>query len=116
MWGKVVGLMSDSLGEFEVLVLTAVIAAGKDAYGVSIHREVEGLVSSKRNVSAGAIYTTLGRLEDKGFVESWFGDATPERGGRAKKFYGITAAGSRSLTTALEPMGRALQVIRQGTK
>jgi PadR family transcriptional regulator PadR len=108
--------MGDSLGEFEVLVLTAVIAAGKDAYGVTIHQEVEALVSSKRNVSLGAIYTTLGRLEEKGFVESWFGDSTLQRGGRAKKFYGITAAGFRNLKAALEPMDRALRVIRQGAR
>jgi PadR family transcriptional regulator, regulatory protein PadR len=108
--------MSDSLGEFEVLVLTAVIAAGQDAYGVTIHQEVEALVSSIRFVSFGAVYTTLGRLEEKGFLESWFGDATLQRGGRPKKFYGITAPGFRSLNAALEPMDRALRVIRQGAR
>jgi DNA-binding PadR family transcriptional regulator len=108
--------MADSLGEFEVLVLTAVIAAGQDAYGVTIHEGVEELVSSKRNVSAGAIYTTLGRLEEKGLVESWFGDATQQRGGRPKKFYKVTASGASDLKTALEPMKRALQVVGRGAR
>src|SRR5438309_1580759 len=108
--------MNETLGEFEVLVLTGVIAAGTDAYGMTIHEEVEQLVSAKRNVSLGAIYTTLGRLEEKGYVESWFGDPTADRGGRAKKFYKINAVGKRVLDAALEPMAKALRVVRQGAK
>lgn len=106
--------MNDSLGEFEVLVLTGVIAGGADAYGMTIHEEVEKLVPAKRNVSLGAIYTTLGRLEEKGFVESWFGEPTTERGGRAKKFYRITAPGKRVLHEALAPMAKALRVVGPG--
>jgi PadR family transcriptional regulator, regulatory protein PadR len=103
--------MNDSLGEFEVLVLTGVIAGGTSAYGMTVHEEVEKLAPARRNVSLGAIYTTLGRLEEKGFVESWFGDPTAERGGRAKKFYRITAPGKRALNDALEPMAKALRVV-----
>jgi PadR family transcriptional regulator, regulatory protein PadR len=101
------------LGEFEVLVMTGVLAAGDTAYGMTIHEEVEGLVPDNRNVAIGAVYTTLGRLEEKGYVEARFGDPTAERGGRAKKFYKVTAPGMRVLKAALNPMGKALRIVRQ---
>jgi len=103
--------MIGSLGEFEVLVLTGVIAAGDDAYGMVIHEQVEALVSAKRNVAIGAIYTTLGRLEEKGYVKSWYGEATAERGGRAKRYFHVTGSGQRALNQALESMKRAIQVL-----
>jgi DNA-binding PadR family transcriptional regulator len=108
--------MNETLGEFEVLVLTGVLACGDDAYGMTVQEEVEALVGAERNVSIGAIYTTLGRLEEKGLLRSWFGDPTNERGGRAKKFYRLTAPGKRVLDIALEPMAKALRVVRQGAE
>jgi PadR family transcriptional regulator, regulatory protein PadR len=86
----------DSLGQFEQLVLTAILTRGEDAYGVSIHSKVEELARPKA-VSLGAVYVTLDRLEDKGLVKSWLSDPTPERGGRAKRCYRLEALGERAL-------------------
>src|SRR3989337_2513358 len=83
------------LGEFEQRVLLALIRLRDNAYGVTIRREIERRTG--RNVSIGAIYTTLDRLEEKGYVTSHMGDPTPERGGRAKRFVTITAAGANAL-------------------
>lgn len=86
----------DSLGQFEQLVLTAILARRDDAYGVSIHSKVQELAHPKA-VSLGAVYVTLDRLEDKGLVSSWLSDPTPERGGRAKRCYRLEALGERAL-------------------
>ena len=86
----------ESVGQFEQLVLTAILTLREDAYGVSIHEKVTGLARPKA-VSLGAIYVTLDRLEDKGFVASWLSDPTPERGGRAKRCYRLQALGERAL-------------------
>ncbi len=86
----------DSLGQFEQLVLTAILTLRDDAYGVTIHSKVEELARPK-GVSLGAVYVTLDRLEDKGLVASWLADPTPERGGRAKRFYRLEALGERVL-------------------
>lgn len=86
----------DSLGQFEQLVLTAILTLREDAYGVTIHSKVEELAQPKA-VALGAIYVTLDRLEDKGFVASWLSDPTPERGGRAKRCYRLEALGERAL-------------------
>jgi PadR family transcriptional regulator PadR len=86
----------DSIGQFEQLVLTAILARRDDAYGVSIHSKVEELASPKP-VSLGAVYVTLDRLEDKGMIKSWLSDPTPERGGRAKRCYRLEALGERAL-------------------
>ena len=103
-----------SLGEFEMLVLTAVISAGNEAYGTSIQEGVERLVDASRVVSLGSVYTTLERLEEKGFLRSWRGDPSPERGGRAKRYYEVQASGMRALRAALRPLHRAWQVVQQG--
>jgi PadR family transcriptional regulator, regulatory protein PadR len=84
------------LGQFEQLVLTAILTLRDDAYGVSIHAKVTELAHPKA-VSLGAIYVTLDRLEDKGYVASWLSDPTPERGGRAKRCYKLEALGERAL-------------------
>lgn len=102
---------SGSLGELEILILSSVMAAGEDAYGVTIHEELEQLVPASREVSLGSVYTTLDRLEQKGYLKSWFGDPTPERGGRAKRHYKLQAAGQRALREALEPMRKALKIV-----
>jgi PadR family transcriptional regulator, regulatory protein PadR len=86
----------DSLGQFEQLVLTAILTLREGAYGVSIHAKVQELVQPK-SVSLGAVYVTLDRLEDKGLVASWLSDPTPERGGRAKRCYRLEALGERAL-------------------
>lgn len=86
----------DSLGQFEQLVLTAILTLRDDAYGVTIHTKVEDL-AHPRNVSLGAVYVTLDRLEDKGMVSSQLSDPTPERGGRAKRCYQLEALGEQVL-------------------
>ena len=89
------------LGEFEQLVLLAVLRAaqgGATASGVAIARELEQ--QAARRVSRGALYTTLDRLESKGFLKSWVGDPTPQRGGRRKKFYALRPAGVAALRQA----------------
>jgi PadR family transcriptional regulator PadR len=86
----------ESVGQFEQLVLTAILTQREDAYGVSIHAKVAELARPKA-VSLGAVYVTLDRLEDKGMVKSWLSDPTAERGGRAKRCYRLEALGERAL-------------------
>ena len=83
------------LGEFELMILLAVIHLGDEAYGVPISRELES--HRRRGVSVGSVYAALERLEAKGLVESSLGDPTPERGGKAKRFFRITKAGLRQV-------------------
>ena len=84
-----------SLGEFEHLILLAVYRLGADAYGVPVIREVEERTG--RSVTQAAAYLTLRRLEDKGFIKSRLGEPTAERGGRAKRYFEITGAGTAQL-------------------
>lgn len=86
------------LGEFEQGVLLAILRLRSEAYGVPIRHDLSERLG--RAVSVGAIYTALERLEAKGFVSSWTGGATAERGGRAKRFYRIEAPGLRALDAA----------------
>lgn len=79
------------LGELELMLLLAVIHLGDDAYGVPIARELEK--QRGRDVSVGSVYASLERLEAKGLVVSSLGDPTPERGGKAKRFFRITKQG-----------------------
>lgn len=79
------------LGEFEYLMLTAAKRLGEDAYGVAIRREIED--ATGRRCSLGALYTTLDRLEAKGFIETRMGDPTPQRGGRPKRMVRVTGKG-----------------------
>ncbi|HYF68691.1 MAG TPA: PadR family transcriptional regulator [Ohtaekwangia sp.] len=83
------------LGEFEELVLLTIAALGKEAYGVSIQKDIEERCN--RTISIGALHSTITRLEEKGFLKSWVGGATKERGGRSKRFYEITNAGNRAV-------------------
>ena len=87
------------LGEFEALVLMAVLQLGETAYGMTIHQELEE--RGGRKCSYGALYTTLDRMEQKGYVSSSVGEATPERGGRAKKYFRIQAPGQAALQQSL---------------
>ena len=81
------------LGEFELMILLAVIHLGEEAYGVPISRELE--VQRGRDVSVGSVYAALERMEGKGLVSSSLGDPTPERGGKAKRFFRVTKEGLR---------------------
>jgi PadR family transcriptional regulator PadR len=83
------------LGEFEQVVLLALVRLGQEAYGVPIRRDIESRTG--RSVTVGALYRTLDRLEGKGYVFSRFGDPTPERGGRSKRYFRIAPAGLRAL-------------------
>ncbi|HXK01156.1 MAG TPA: PadR family transcriptional regulator [Verrucomicrobiae bacterium] len=83
------------LGEFELLVMLTILRLGEDAYGVPISREIEQRTG--RSVTFGTVYATLERLQKKGFVRSNLGEATPERGGRAKRFFRVTSAGLRTV-------------------
>jgi PadR family transcriptional regulator len=103
---------SDSLGQFEQLVLTAILGLREDAYGITIHAKVSDL-ARPRDVSLGAIYVTLDRLEDKGFIASWLSDPTPERGGRAKRFYKLEALGEQALQESTATAIRMSDVIAQ---
>lgn len=88
---------ADSVGQFEQLVLTAILTLRDDAYGVTVHAKVAELARPK-DVSLGAVYVTLDRLEDKGLVSSRLTDPTHERGGRAKRCYHLEALGERALS------------------
>jgi DNA-binding PadR family transcriptional regulator len=83
------------LGDFEQLVMLALLRQGSDAYGVSICDDITARTG--RDVSLGAVYKTLERLEDKGLVSGRFGEPTAERGGRRKKHFKLMAAGQRAL-------------------
>ncbi len=83
------------LGEFEIMVLLALIRLGDDAYGVPVSREIEQC--GGREVSLGSVYAALERMEEKGLVTSRLGDPTAERGGRAKRYFHITVQGLRSV-------------------
>jgi PadR family transcriptional regulator PadR len=83
------------LGEFEELVLLTIASLGEDAYGVQIQKSIEE--RSNRTISIGALHSTITRLEEKGFLKSWVGGATKERGGRSKRYYDITQAGKRAV-------------------
>ena len=87
--------MSESLGSFEELILLALLRLGPDAYGLAVRREVEERTG--RDVSTGALYTALKRLEQRGLVSSQVGEPTAERGGRRKKHYDLEAPGILAL-------------------
>ena len=86
---------SDPLGQFEQLVLMSVLLCGDNAYGIAVHKKVEEL--GDRKVKLPSVYVTLDRLEDKGYVKSWFADPTPERGGRSKRYFRLLVAGEKAL-------------------
>lgn len=105
-----VGQMSRNanLGEFEQIVLLAIMRLGDDAYGVTIREEIQKRTG--RSTTPGALYTTLDRLEHKGLVVSRLGEPTPERGGRAKRYYSVSAEG----VEAVERAQRSYQSLLEG--
>ncbi|HEX9565746.1 MAG TPA: helix-turn-helix transcriptional regulator [Gemmatimonadaceae bacterium] len=88
------------LGELEQLALLAVLRLGDTAYAVSVREEIQARTG--RDVSRGAIYVTLDRMERKGYVRSKLGSPTPERGGKAKRLFTVAAPGQRALRAALQ--------------
>jgi PadR family transcriptional regulator, regulatory protein PadR len=99
---------NQNLGEFEQIVLLAILRLSDQAYGVTIRQEIRK--HTGRNTVPGALYTTLDRLEQKGLVASRLGEPTPERGGRAKRYYDVTAAG----VAAVERAQRSFQSLLHG--
>jgi PadR family transcriptional regulator, regulatory protein PadR len=104
------------LGEFELMVMLALLRLGDEAYGVPISREIEQ--RSGREVALGSVYAALERLEEKGLVTSRLGDPTAERGGRAKRYFKVTAQGLhgvRETQKALMNLWRGVPELRGGT-
>jgi len=98
----------DYLGEFEHIIVLALLRLGDRAYGVTVRQEIE--FRTNRDVSIGAVYATLDRLEIKGYIKSQRGDPTPERGGRSKRFFRVTPKG----VAAVNRTHRALQNMTEG--
>ncbi len=92
----------DSLGEFEHLVMLAVLRLGNDAYGMRVRQEIDSRTG--RDVSIGAVYATLERLEEKGLVASSMSEPTPERGGRAKRSFQLTGEGVAAVNRARQEL------------
>jgi|SRR5579884_164969 len=92
------------LGEFEYLLLTAAARLGEDAYGAAIREEIEAATGER--CSIGALYTTIDRLEKKGLLKTWMGEATPQRGGRSKRMVRITANGIREASAFYSAVAR----------
>src|SRR5580765_8456851 len=104
-----------TLSNFELMVMLAIIRIGNDAYGVSISDEIEETTGSEALL--GSVYDALTRLEEKGLITSRLGDATPERGGRAKRHFRSTAKGIRVVRDtqrALVKLWKGLPELREG--
>jgi DNA-binding PadR family transcriptional regulator len=99
-----------TLGEFEQIVLLAIMRLGENAYGVTLRHEIRA--RTDRHPSPGAVYTTVDRLEDKGLVSSRFGEPTSLRGGRAKRFFKVTAKGIAAVARAQRSYGRLLDGLK----
>jgi PadR family transcriptional regulator, regulatory protein PadR len=100
--------MGESVGDFEQLILFAVVRLGAGATAVTIRQEIETRTS--RTISSGALYTALDRLEARGFVQSRLGEPTAARGGKRKRHYAIEPVGARALTRSYD----ALQKMASG--
>lgn len=85
----------DTLGSFEFVVLSVLLRQPRDAYGATLQERITE--ATGKDISIGALYTTLDRLERKGLISSWWGEATAERGGRRKRYYRIEASGADSV-------------------
>ena len=105
--------MTRMLTDFELMILLAVLRVGDDAYGVRIAREIER--TAGRRVMLAAVYAALERLEQQDLVKAIMGEPTPERGGRAKRFYTVTARGIRNVKQtqqALQSLWRGLPELK----
>jgi PadR family transcriptional regulator PadR len=106
-------MAKEYLGNLELMVLLSLMHVGDNAYGVPISQEIEARTG--RDVALGSVYAALDRLEKKGFVTSTLGDPTPERGGRAKRYFQISAKGVREVRDAqrmLTNMWKNLSVLQ----
>lgn len=91
-------MSTNSIGNLELTILLAVARLGAEAYGLALRKDVSSRLG--RDYSVGAIYTTLQRLENKGFVTSWMTEPLPVRGGRSRRQFEVTAAGKRAIREA----------------
>ena len=98
------------IGEFEQIVLLAVLRLGDEAYGVPMREEIEKRTG--RHVTVGALYATLDRLESKGLLHSWFADPTPQRGGRSKRYFKLLPKGVEALSAAKAMLDRMWHGVR----
>jgi len=105
-----------SISELEVFALTGIVASGENAYAVPIFEEVEKLVETSRELSLASLYVTLDRLQKKGFVRSWYSEPLKERGGRSRRYFELSASGTKALKEALLPMRRTLRVLNSFVK
>jgi DNA-binding PadR family transcriptional regulator len=96
--------MGVNLGEFETLVLLALLHLGEEAYGITVRDEIAR--RTRRRPSLGTVYKALIRLENKGLIRGWMGQPTAQRGGRRKKHYRVSGLGRRALTHALTALRR----------
>lgn len=96
----------ESLGEFEHLILLAILRLAADAYGMRVRREIAERTG--RDVTIGAVYATLDRLEEKGLLAGALSDPTPERGGRAKKSFHLTGAGIEAVNRSRQELNSML--------
>src|SRR5258706_13562520 len=96
----------DHLGGFEYVLILGLLRLSENAYGVTVRQEIEA--RSGREVSIGAVYATLDRLEAKGYVKSRLGDPTPERGGRSKRFFRVTPKGMLAVNRTHRTMLRMI--------
>src|SRR5262245_61439748 len=106
----------DALGEFEHIVLLALLRlrrSGEDPYGVTVRQEIEDRIG--REVSIGAVYATLDRLEAKKLVKSWVGEPTAERGGRAKRHFAVTERGVTAVSRVQSALRRMVEGLNVGT-
>lgn len=104
--------MPESLGQFEQIILTAILSLRDKAYGVTVHEKAVQLAAPKR-ISIGAVYVTLDRLEDKGLISSLLSDPTPERGGRSKRIYHLEALGERALEESAVTAKRVWETVAE---
>jgi PadR family transcriptional regulator, regulatory protein PadR len=104
--------MPESVGQFEQIILTAILSLHDEAYGVTIHEKAVELAQPKR-ISPGAVYVTLDRLEDKGLISSRLSNPTPVRGGRSKRYYRLEALGERALEESAATAKRVLDTVEK---
>jgi DNA-binding PadR family transcriptional regulator len=102
------------VGEFEYLLLAAAMRLGEDAYGAAIRQEIEAATGSE--CSIGALYTTIDRLERKGLVTTWMGEATPTRGGRPKRMVRVTGKGIKEARAFHDAITRVTRGISWATR
>src|SRR5262245_1066386 len=104
---------NNSLGQFEQLVLTAIIALEENAYGLAVQKKVSQLYGGQKEINLGAVYVTLDRLVVKKFVESWITEPLPQIGGRSRRCYRLLAEGERALQESINLQQRSLALLSE---